>query len=135
MRAGAFRRTEHQEPRRLEGVLQDRPHFALQYVAEVDQHVAATDEVQLGERRVLRQVVPGKNTRVTDALRDLIPALRSGEEPRQALRRDMGQRGARVYAGAGFFDGRLADIGGEYLERKRSRSLSSRNSIRQMAIE
>ena len=62
-------------------------------------------------------VVPGKNAYVADDLRDLVPAFRSGEEPRQSLRRDMRQRGVRVCAGAGFFDGRLADIGGENLER------------------
>ena len=32
----------------------------------------------------------------------------------------MGQRGARIYAGAGLFDGGLADIGGENLERESS---------------
>src|SRR5512142_2666847 len=101
MCGGAFRWTEHQEARRLEGVLQDRPHLLLQYVAEVDQHVAATNEVQLRERRVLGEVVPGKHTRLTDVLHNLITALRSGEETRQSLRRDMGQRSARVYAGAG----------------------------------
>ena len=98
--------------------MQDRQHLALQYGSQVDQHVTATDEVQLGERRVLRHVVPGKNAYVTDDLRDLVPAFRSGEEPRQSLRRDMGQRGVRVRAGAGFFDRRFADIGGENLERK-----------------
>ena len=51
-------------------------------------------------------------------LRDLVPAFRSGEEPRQSLRRDMGQRGARVCAGARLFDRGFADIGGENLERK-----------------
>ena len=55
---------------------------------------------------------------VADDLRNLVPALRAGEEPRQSLRRNMGQRGARVCAGAGFLDRRFADIGGEDLERK-----------------
>ena len=117
-RADAFRWTEYQEARWLEGVMQDRQHLALQYGSKVDQYVTATDEVQLGERRVLRHVVPGKNAYVTDGLRNLVPAFRSGEEPRQSLRRDMGQRGVRVRAGAGLFDGRFADIGGENLERK-----------------
>ncbi len=90
----------------------------MQYVFQVDQHVTTTDEIQLGERGVLCQVVPGKNAYVPDDLRNLVPAFRSGEEPRQSLWRDMGQRGARVCAGAGFHDRRFADIGRENLERK-----------------
>ena len=96
--------------------MQGRPDFALQYGAKVDQHVAATDEVEPGERRILGQVVPGENAYVTDDFSDLVAAFRSGEEPGQLLRRDMGQGGARVDAGAGFFDCRFADIGGENLE-------------------
>ena len=81
-RAYVLRRTEYQEARGLEGVLQDRPDLALQHVAQVDQHVAATDQVQLGERRVLCQVVPGKHAHVTDILTDLVPVFGADEEAR-----------------------------------------------------
>src|ERR1022692_2600110 len=60
-RADAFRWAEYQETRWLEGVMQDRQHLALQFGSKVDQHVAATDKVQPGERRVLGHVVPCKN--------------------------------------------------------------------------
>ena len=116
-RAEAFRRTEHQEAGWLEGIVQDGQHLALQYRSQVNQHVTATDEVQPGERWILRYVVPGKNAHVADGLRDLALAFRSSEEAFQPLRRDMCQLGVRVDAGAGFFDGRFADIGGENLER------------------
>src|SRR5438128_3330906 len=97
--------------------MQYRQHLALQYASKVDQHIRATDEVQLGERRVLRHVVSGKNAYVADDLRDLVAAFRSGEEPRQSLRRDRGHGGVRVCAAAGLFDGRFTDIGSENLER------------------
>src|ERR1700730_18993095 len=93
-----------------------RQHLALQYSSKVDQHVTATDEVQLGKRWIARQVVPCKNAYVTDALGDLVTPFRSGEESRPPLRRNRGQSRLRVYACAGFFDCRFADIGGENLE-------------------
>ena len=46
------------------------------------------------------------------------PRSDSREEARQALRRNMRQRAARVHAGAGLFDGGFAEIGGENLDRK-----------------
>ena len=115
-RADAFRWTDHQEARRLKSVMQDRQHFPLQYSPQVNQHVAATDEVQLGERRVLGHVVPGKNAYVADDFRDLVTAFGSGEEARQSPRRDMRNFGVLVCAGAGFCDRRFADIGGENLK-------------------
>src|SRR5664280_1429516 len=98
--------------------MQDGQYLALQHGTKVDQHVTATDQVQPGERRVLYHVVPGENANFTDELGNLIPALRSGKEARQSLRRDASHRGLRVSAGPGLFDGHFADIGGENLERK-----------------
>ena len=40
--------------------------------AEVDQHVAADDEVQLGERRVARQILARKDAGVAHMLADAI---------------------------------------------------------------
>src|ERR1035438_1459622 len=116
-RADAFRWTNYQEACRLEGVMQDRQDLELQRGAKVDQYVATTDQVQPRERRVLGHVVPGKNAYVADALCNLVPAFRTGEEPRQSLRRDMRNFGVLIYAGAGFGDRRFADIGSENLER------------------
>ncbi len=116
-RADALRWTNYQEARRLEGVMQDRQDLALQRRSKVDQYVATTDQVQLRERRVFGHIVPGKNAYVADVLCNLVPAFRTGEEPRQPLRRDVRNFGVLVYAGAGFCDRRFADIGGENLER------------------
>ena len=98
--------------------MEDRQDFALQGRPKVDQHIAATDKVQPGEGRILGQVVSGENAYVADELGDLVTAFRSGEEPRQSLRRDIGQRGVGVRPGAGLLDRRFAEIGGENLERK-----------------
>src|SRR5579863_128415 len=94
-----------------------RQYLALQYRSKIDQHVAAADKVQLGKRGIGRQIVPGKNAHLTDALGDLVTVLRPGEKPRQLLGRDRGQRSRRVYSRASFFDCCFADIGGENLER------------------
>ena len=61
--------------------------------------------------------MPGKNACIADYLGDLVLAFRPGEKPRQPLRRQVRQLRVLVGAGAGFFDGRLADIGGEDFER------------------
>jgi len=53
-------------------LLQHRPH--------VDQHVAATDQIQPRERRILAQVVPGKHAAIADGFVDLVVGSHFGEE-------------------------------------------------------
>jgi hypothetical protein len=69
----------------------------------VDHQVAATDQVESGERRVADQVMLGKNQQVADAFVDTVAPLFSGsvdEEARQPLRRQVAGNAGWIESGA-----------------------------------
>src|SRR4029079_2956902 len=70
-----FRVSEHEEARRLERVVEDRNDLLLHERPEVDEDVAATDEIQLREGRILREVLAREDADVSYGLRDLIAAV------------------------------------------------------------
>ena len=102
----------------LQGVVEDREDALLQRGAEVDQHVAATDEVELGERRVPRQVLLREYTGLPDRLADLIAAVRGHEEALQPLGRDLVLDALGERAGPGAGDRGSAEVGREHLDRQ-----------------
>ena len=59
----------------VEGVMEDRDDLLLQHRPQVDEHIPATDKVQLGERRVFGQVMPGEHKHITDGLVNLVAAI------------------------------------------------------------
>ncbi|KAF1067959.1 MAG: hypothetical protein GAK45_01524 [Pseudomonas citronellolis] len=90
--------------------------IGLHRTIEVDQQVAATDQVQLGERRVAQQVVHGEQHMLADFLLHPVAGLLLGEVLAQALRGHVRQDRLGVGAAAADGDGMLVDIGGEDLE-------------------
>ena len=56
-------------------VVETGDHPALQGGAEVDQQVAAADQVEVGERRVARHVVAREDAQLANGLVDLVAAL------------------------------------------------------------
>src|SRR5438105_6273583 len=87
--ADRFRTAEKKEAVRPQGVVEDRDHFALQHRTEVDHHVAATDEIELRERRIFRHVLSGEDATVANCFTDAITAVDSAEESSQPLRRHL----------------------------------------------
>src|SRR5207245_1855305 len=81
-------------------------------------HVAAADQVQPREGRVAGQVVLGEDAQVADRLADLVVGVRLGEEAPQPLGRDVQLDVVDVDAGAGAFEGGLADVGGQDFDRE-----------------
>ena len=90
----------------------------LLHASQVDQDVAATDQVQLRKRRIVDQVMPGKDAHLAQVLVDLVAAFDLREIAVQALMGKVRRNVLEVPAGAGLFDCRLADIGSEDLHRK-----------------
>src|SRR5712692_10599036 len=97
--------------------MKKRKDFFLQRRTEIDQHVSATDQVELGERGILRDVLPRKNASFANPLVDPVPAVDFPEEVFQALRRDVARYVVAVRTGARLFQRRFADIRTKYLER------------------
>ncbi len=62
-------------------------HLPLQQCAEVDEHVAATDEVEVGERRVHDDVLPREHAHFADGFVDAVAAVGFREKPPQPFRR------------------------------------------------
>src|SRR4051812_28672791 len=59
--AQAFLRTESQEPLAYERIAEKPDGTVLQAAVEIDQHVAAGDQVHLAEYRIRHQAVVGKH--------------------------------------------------------------------------
>ena len=97
--------------------MEQRNELFLQIAAQVDQQVAATDQVQLGEGRILDHVLLGENQHVANVFFDAKDAvIRLGrEEARQPLRRKVGGDGGRIDAGAGRGNGVAVDVRGKHL--------------------
>ena len=117
--ADPFGRAQEQEPTGVERVMKQEDQLLLQLRPQVDHEVAATDEVEFGEGRVLDHVLLGKDNHVADALADAVPgAVRfGGKKPRQSLGREVGGDAGRVETGAGGGDRAAVDVGGEHLRR------------------
>ena len=102
---------------RVQRVVEQGDELLLQFPAHVDQQVAATDQVELGKRRVFDHVLLGKDQQVADAFVDAVGAAVRllGEKARQPLRRDVGGDAGGIDAGAGLFDGPAVNVGGKDL--------------------
>ena len=114
--------------------MEEGKHPLLKRRIHVDQYIAATDEIKLGEGRILAHVMPGKHAQVTNLLSDLVVIPHFHKEALQTLRRDSGHGGFRVCAGPRTFDGRRTDVGAENLDSGPGARFS-RNSRSTIAIE
>ena len=99
--------------------MEQRNDTLLQLRAQIDQEVAATDQVESGKGRVSEQVMLGEDQQVADALVDAVGAAvgLGGEEARQPLRRDVGGDAGRVHRGARGGNRVPVDVGSKDLQR------------------
>jgi hypothetical protein len=88
----------------------------LQLCGEINQEVAAGDQIQLGERGIHDDVLRCKHHHLPDLFGDAKAALLVHEEPAQALRRHVGRDRVGVQALARLFDGLTIEIGAEDLQ-------------------
>src|SRR5690606_27819295 len=73
--AHGLRRAKEQEAAGLQRVMEDRKASPLQVRAEVDQHIAAGDEIEPREGRVLAEILPCEGAAIADGTADLIIAV------------------------------------------------------------
>ena len=115
--------TEEQVPRVSETVVQHRDESPLQVHVEVDEDVAAADQIELGKRRIPREVVLDEDAEVANALADAVPAVDAIEKPQEALRRHVRERRVGVHAGAGSLDGIVGQVRTEDLDGEGPRAI------------
>ena len=115
--ARRLRRAQEQHAARLQGIVKQRDQLLLQFCAQVNQQVAATDQVELGERRVLDHVLLREHQQVTNAFVDPVGAAVGLEREKsgQPLRRHVVGDAGRVHTGTGHGDGAAVDVGGKHL--------------------
>ena len=113
--SGRLRRSEHKETSRVKRVLEHGQHVLLKHGVEIDQEIAATDQVEPGEGRVPSDVVAGENALVPDGFGDLVALFDSGKEAPQPGRAGIGGNTFHIHARAGPLDRRLADVRAENL--------------------
>ena len=91
--AHALGAAQQQQPTRVERIVEQRQEPLLQLDVQVDQQVAAADQVEFGKRRVLDQVLLGENQHVADVFVDPVARAVSlwCKKPRQPLGRDVGR--------------------------------------------
>ncbi len=115
-RAHRLRCPQQQEARGQEGVVEEGQYPLLQPRLEVDEHVAAADQVHAAERRVPGHVMSCEDAGVADRLDHPVAAVHLGEEPLQALRRDVLRDVRQVPSRPRLLQGTLGEVGAEDLE-------------------
>ena len=88
----------------------------LQLRPQVNQQVAATDQIQFGERRVLRHILAREDAEIANGFTDLVATFLPDEEPLQPRRRDIPRDAGGINALTRFLDGLIADVRGENLD-------------------
>ena len=62
-----FRGSQQKEAIRFEGIVKGSNDLFLKRLVEIDEHVAAEQQVDVGEGRIGTQILPGKDTAIADA--------------------------------------------------------------------
>ena len=133
--ADALGRAQDQQAAGVQGVVHQRQELLLRLDIDVDQEVPATEDVQLGKRRIDEDVLRRKDHQVADLFLDPVALALTHEEPRQPLGRHVrgDARGERALAG--LLDGVMVDVGGKDLDRRASSCGSLARSALQALLE
>src|SRR5688500_20046646 len=116
--------TDKQHALRTKRVTECSEDPALRDVVEINQQIAAADQVQSRERRITRHILTREETEIADVLRNSVLAVVPDEKAREAFRRHLVQSIDRVDAGARLLQRRLADISAENLDLQRRRAFT-----------
>lgn len=87
--------------------------FFLNLRIQINEQVAATDQVQVGKRRIADQILHGKNHRFTNPLQNVVFCIFPGKIFFQVMRRQICGDGFRVNPLAGRRNSLLVDVRGK----------------------
>ena len=116
LHVGRLGAAEEQIATRLEGEMEGVQDLGLHLAIQIDQQVAAADEIQAGKRRIAEQVVLGEQHLLAQLLFHPVLVLLLEQVLAQARGGDVGDDGARIDAMPGHRQGMLVEIGGEHLQ-------------------
>ena len=103
-RAKGLGLAQKQKPFGLEGVVERGQHLALRVLFEINQQVAATDQVHPREGRIAEQILPGEDDHLAQELGGAVPAVLLRKEPAQPFRREVADEAFGIKTGAGFIE-------------------------------
>ena len=107
----------------------------LQARLQINQQIAATDQVHARERRVADQILPRENDHLAQGFDDPVAAFFLDEKPPQAFRRNILDQIFGVKPVAGLVQQRFVEVGGKHLELARARGSFSMDSWNAIAME
>ena len=96
--------------------MEKRQNLALRLRAQIDEQIAAGDEIEAGERRVGQQALAGEHHRLTQFAHDPIAVVLFGEEASESRRRHVSLDRFGIDAVAGERYAIRVDVGGEHLQ-------------------
>ena len=111
-------RAEQQEAAGVQRIVESAAHLLLQFTVEIDEHVAAGNQVDAREWRILEEIVQREQHHVAQILAHAVAVALADEEAAQALLAHIVLDRRRIAALAS--DGQRAciEIGAEYLDRR-----------------
>ena len=114
--ADGLRAAQKQDPFGVEGIVKEGHQFFLQLRGQVDQEVAAAQDIELGEGGVHDDVLHGEDRHLPDIFGEAVAVLFFDEEPSEPLGRHIRGDVGRKDPLAGLVDGFTVEVGGEDLE-------------------
>ncbi len=115
-RIGRFGAAQEQVAARLQGEMEHFKQLRVGVAVQVDQQVAAADQVEPRERRIAQHVLAGEQDGVAQCFTDAVAAVLARKVLGQpGLAHVVGNAGG-VQAGTRHRDGALVDVGAEQLE-------------------
>src|SRR5206468_13106426 len=118
-----LRFAQEQEPSGFKCVVKRRQYLPLQVLFEIDEQIAARDQVHLREGGITQKILPGEDDHLAEELGDAIIAILLDEEPAQPLRRKVMHDALGIKTGAPLIEHRLVDVRGKKLKLARLASL------------
>src|SRR6185437_12213218 len=98
--------------------MEDRNGSGLERGLEINEEIAAAHQIHLGKRRIVQNIVLGKDAAVPNGFADAVACVGAIEESAQALRRNIPLNIIRIAAAASLDDAGFAYV--RSTERKRT---------------
>ena len=135
--AGALRRAQDQKAAGIQGIVHQRQELLLRLDIDVDQEIAAAEDVHLRKRRIDQDVLRRKDHQVADLFLDPVALVFLDEESLKPLRGNVRGNARGKRPPAGLVDGVLVDVRGKNLDASDcpEASSSSKHSLSTMASE
>ena len=110
-----FGGAQKQKATRTQGKVKHLQNLALGISIQINQQIAAADQMQMGKGRIAQQAVLSKEDLFADFLLHLVMRLIADEILAQPRRCNVGENGGRINPRAAYADRALINIGTKYL--------------------